>query len=272
QAQMPLPEPLALRIGFSAMPWNQLDRELKSWSAAGLVAELWWRDDDAATATPSLSRLLELTGRAGIPLALAVVPAAAELGLAAAVGATAHTTVLQHGYAHANHAPAGAKAVECGGGRPATAVMGELAAGRERLVSLFGHRFLPVLVPPRNRIDPLLLPRLTPVGFPGFSSLGPRSAPEAGPRVPHAHVHADPIAWRKDRRFAGTDSVLDALMSHLAAKREGRADRTEPTGILTHHLVHDAEGWSFLHTLVSWATGRNDLRWVKARSLFGDGG
>jgi hypothetical protein len=253
------------------MSWDRLERELALWSATGRVAELWWRDDDAAAATPSLTRLLDLTGAAGIPVALAAVPALAEPSLAAAVAAAAHATVLQHGFAHLDHAPPGARPVECGGSRAPAVVLAELAAGRERLASLVGPRFVPALVPPWNRIDPLLLPSLAGRGFRGFSSWGPRTAPEAAPGLPQVHTHADLVAWRRDRRFAGVDHVLDELLLHLGAKREGRADAAEPTGLLTHHLVHDEEGWAFLHTMVERTAVHAGLRWVDAQSLFGTG-
>jgi hypothetical protein len=59
------------------MSWDRLYLEIENWTATGKEASLWWRDDDAVAATPALARLLAITGRRGIPLALAVIPAAA---------------------------------------------------------------------------------------------------------------------------------------------------------------------------------------------------
>ena len=64
------------------MSWDRLDRELAAWAAEGREATFWWRDDDAVAATPALDRLLRLTESGGVPLALAVIPAPAEPGLA----------------------------------------------------------------------------------------------------------------------------------------------------------------------------------------------
>ena len=136
------------------MSWDRLERELDAWAAERRQATLWWRDDDAVAATPSLDRLLRLSERHGIPVALAVIPALAEQGLADALAQVGPVTVLQHGFAHRNHAPPGMRALECGGAPPLGQVAAELRRGRDRLALLFGARFLPVLVPPWNRIDP----------------------------------------------------------------------------------------------------------------------
>src|SRR6185503_10933091 len=85
------------------MSWDALDAELERWRAAGRVATFWWRDDDAVTDTPALRRLLELRASLDVPLALAVIPANADAALAALV--PPEVAVLQHGFAHRNHAP-----------------------------------------------------------------------------------------------------------------------------------------------------------------------
>jgi hypothetical protein len=250
------------------MIWDRLDREIEQWVATGLEATLWWRDDDAVAATPALARLLAIAGRGRIPLALAVIPAGAEPGLAAALAHRPDVTVLQHGYAHLNHAAEGERAVECGGARPLDQTAGELAIGQARLSEMFGERFLPVLVPPWNRIAPALLPRLPGLGFRGLSTWGARERRQAAPDLVQVHTHADPIAWRRGRIFGGADRVIDALAGHLEARREGRADPQEPTGLLTHHLVHDEPGWAFLEALAERLSNRPGLRWVGAPEAF----
>ncbi|HYE00178.1 MAG TPA: hypothetical protein VEH84_12405, partial [Alphaproteobacteria bacterium] len=167
-----------------AAGWDGLARELDLWGAAGRVATLWWRDDDAVAATPALDRLLA----PALPLTLAVIPAAAEPGLAERLRTAPAVTVAQHGWSHADHAPPGAKSIELGG-RPAAAVAADLAAGRDRLAALFGERFRPVLVPPWNRIDPAVLPLLPGLGYAGLSTFTPRRAAEAAPRVVRVNSH-----------------------------------------------------------------------------------
>ena len=90
--------------------------------------------------------------------ALAVIPARCHAGLAARLARAPETVqILQHGFAHLNHARGGEKKIELGPQRPRAAVLEELARGWVRLSGLFGSCALPALVPPWNRIDPDLL-------------------------------------------------------------------------------------------------------------------
>ncbi len=145
--------------------WRAIDEELARWREAGREPVLWWRDDDATDATPALDRLLDLQREAKVPLALAIVPANATAALAERLAQTPGVDLLQHGYAHTNHAPAPDKKMELGPHRPAMFVLGELGTGRMALERLFGNRVLPVLVPPWNRIAPALVPTLPEVGY-----------------------------------------------------------------------------------------------------------
>ena len=134
--------------------WLALADEIAHWRDAGRDAELWWRDDDAADATPALERLLALKVETAVPLALAVVPALATPDLAARLDGLSAVDVMQHGYSHTNHAPPTDKKCELGPHRPAMLVLGELGTGRMALERLFGARPLPVLVPPWNVTPP----------------------------------------------------------------------------------------------------------------------
>src|SRR5579859_3936699 len=95
--------------------WADLDAELGIWQSAGRTADFWWRDDDAVVATPALDRLLALTE--GVPIALAVIPGQAGIGLAARLAGVPNVAVLQHGWQHVNHAPAEEKKSELGAHR-----------------------------------------------------------------------------------------------------------------------------------------------------------
>ena len=244
-------------------PWNALERELAQWAAAGRTATLWWRDDDAVAPSAALDRLLTLgAGRA--PVALAVVPEPAGEPLARRLATAPLVRVLQHGWAHRNHRPAGARSAELGADRPLAMVTDELARGRDHLASLFGARFLPVLVPPWNRIDPPVVAALPRLGFRGLSCFGPRPAGERAT----VNTHVDPIAWRAGRGFVGEAKALDALIGHLADRRTGAADADEPTGLLTHHLVHDAALWHFLDRLLEFTAAHAAVRWLDARAVF----
>ena len=115
--------PSFARVGGQARAgpfgWPDLVAELDRWAAAERNATFWWRDDDAAAVTEPLLRLLELCRRHGVPLALAVIPQPADPALAALIARSdAPVTVMQHGFAHRNHAPEGAKSAELGDHRP----------------------------------------------------------------------------------------------------------------------------------------------------------
>jgi hypothetical protein len=246
--------------------FDDLARELECWAKAGRVARFWWRDDDATGPTPELSRLLDLSDSHGIEVAVAVVPASASTRLPDVIGPRRCAAVLQHGYAHKNHAPPGKPAVECGGARSVDAVIGELGEGRRRLAELFGERAEPILAAPWNRIEAPVLARLGDAGFRGASAYGPRSAMPGGNGLVVANAHVDPINWR-ERRFAGEDKALSGIIGELRVRREGATDADEPVGLLTHHLDHDAGLWKFLDEFFR-ATTRHAARWIDVGEAF----
>ncbi len=230
--------------------WDGLDRELDAWANAGRRATLWWRDDDAVEPTPALARLLALGRNQRVPLAIAVIPARALPGLAAVLLGHPTVTPVQHGYAHRNHGAAGAKRGELGAARPLAARERELGLGRRLMGELFGPAALAVLVPPWNRIDPALIARLPRLGFRGLSSYGPRAAAEPAPGLIQVNTHLDIIDWRGSRGFVGEEKALGQLIAHLCARRTRSVDPAEPTGLLTHHLAHDAGAWDFVAALL----------------------
>jgi len=243
--------------------WDLFCAELDAWQAAGRVAGFWWRDDDATCPGPKLDRLFDLAGP--VPLSLAVIPRTAKGSLARRTadhnGDGGRATILQHGYAHRNHAPPAEKKAEFGTHRPAGAMLEELERGRVSLAALFGPLFAPVLTPPWNRIDDALVSRLAEAGLYGLSRYGPRGSAETDSIV---NTHVDIVDWRGSRGFAGEAVVLEAAVAHLAARRTGAADPEEPTGLLTHHRDHDEDCWRFIgafllavekHPAAGWATG-----------------
>lgn len=251
--------------------WASLQDELDRWAAAGRRAELWWRDDDAAAETPALERLLDLAARSGQPLALAVIPAAAEAGLEQRIAALADkgkVSVLQHGFAHLNHAPDSAKKCELVGPERRPAIFDELRQGHAMLRAIFGRRLLSVLVPPWNRIDPAVAAGLAGLGFTGLSTYKPRRQAEAQPGLQQVNCHLDILQWRPERRFLGEEAALSLLCGHLRSKREGQADPDEPTGILSHHGAHDEAAWRFLETLLETLDHHPAARLLSAEQCF----
>ena len=244
------------------MDWSDLANELDAWQAEGRIASLWWRDDDAAVPTPALDRLAGLAREHEVTVGLAVIPALAELSLAPWLESV-RAEVLQHGWAHRNHAAGGEKKSELGDGRDTRAAMGELTRGFGKLRVLAGDRFRPVLVPPWNRIDPVLVPTLPRIGFRGLTTFGPRCAASPAPGLMQTNCHVDVVDWRGGRGFVGPERALAAVVGHLAARRKGSVDAAEPTGLLTHHAVHDESAWDFCARLFERARRHPAARWLE---------
>ena len=250
---------------LAADPWAALAAELDLWAAAGQAATLWWRDDDAAEVTPALGRLLGLGAEFGVPLALAVVPGRLAADLPARLAGDG-VAVLQHGWRHVNHAGRGAGACELGDHRPLAEVGRDLGAGHRRLADAFGGRFLPVLVPPWNRISGPVQATLPALGFIGLSTFGPREPPTPG--IVQVNAHCDPIKWKQGARFAGTARTLDDLAGHLAARRQGIVDPSEPTGLVTHHPDLDQQAWDFVAEVLRRTQAHPAARWLSAAAAF----
>ena len=247
-----------------AQHWVSWNRECDAWAASGHSVELWWRDDDAITDTEALRRLL---AEATVPIALAVIPAGLDPSLPALLKRHGSVSVLQHGFDHQNRAPAGGKKSEFPATRAWPEVADDLAKGRDRLANAFGGQFVPALTPPWNRIDPSHADQLGQLGYRGLTTYLPRKKPAVA-GVAQVNTHVDVIDWHGTRGFLGLQATLQLLVQHLAAKRLGRADPGEPTGLLTHHLVHDTETWEFLGALRDWCAKRPDVKWRSAADLF----
>jgi hypothetical protein len=239
--------------------WRELEAALDAVAQGGKAIRLWWRDDDAGRDDPRLERLLELAERRALPLALAVVPVWLDAGGQARIAASPQASVLQHGFAHRNHAPAGQKSCELGG-RAIEMIEAELARGRAALVDAFGAAFLAVLVPPWNRFDRQLIGRLAACGFCGLSTYGRRLAFEAAAGLIEVNTHLDPIDWRGERLFVGEVAALERLIAVL--------DPDEPIGILSHHLAMDEPGWRFLDRLLGVLAAHPGAVLCSAADLF----
>jgi hypothetical protein len=244
--------------------WQALADEAARWHDGGRAADLWWRDDDAADGTAALDRLLALHRDTAAPLALAVVPAHATPALARCLAGEAALDVLQHGYAHVNHAPSAEKKIELGPHRPAMVVLGELGTGWLALERLLGSRSLPVLVPPWNRIAPSLVPTLPEIGFRGLSTFGPRRRTRLRSLV-EVNTHVDLLAWHGHRGFVGEEAALTALVGALTTARTASA---EPVGVLSHHLAMDAKAWDFLRSMWETVQTLPGIHVLPARELF----
>jgi hypothetical protein len=250
------------------LDWDDLIGELNLWAEDGHTAEFWWRDDDAAGAGPALTRLLRLAQTSRTSLALAVVPAMAGDELAHELERCAHVTVVQHGFAHRNHAAPGGRAVECGGERPVDLVLDELCEGYRRLSGLFGSRFAPVLAPPWNRIEAPVMRGLARSGYRGLSAFGPRASRAPAPGLVAVNAHVDPLNWRGKVRFAGRAKVIGNILGELRARRTGGVDAGEPLGLLTHHQDHEPDTWEFIEHLLDVTQRHPAARWISVEQAF----
>ncbi len=250
--------------------WLKLDRELDQWATAGRRATLWWRDDAAAADGPALEKLLALAEAEAAPLVIAAIPAQLRDAAQARINASRAPglAVVQHGYAHSNHARKGEKKIELGGANPAGECRAHLDMGREILSQRFPERFLPALVPPWNRIDPALLGQLPALGYTAISIYGARQSAEPEAGLKQINCHLDLLNWRQDAVFLDEAEVLKLACNHLEARRNNQVDVDEPTGLLSHHLRHDEAAWRFLEKFVGRTAVHPAAQWLRPTTLF----
>jgi predicted glycosyltransferase len=239
-----------------AVDWSPLDWALDQAGDQGCPIRFWWRDDDAVADTPQLDRLLGLARRYDAGLGLAVIPKTLEPSLAARLADEDKVFALVHGWSHANHAPAGKKKAEFGPHRSRDVMASEvekaLRVARERL----GSKLLPVFVPPWNRVSRDFVPSLPRLGFRGLSTFTDRQAAHPVPGLVQINTHVDPIDWHGTRSLAEPSLIAAGLASAIERRVAGLADRDEPIGFLTHHLVHDDVIWSLCERLIAHLAAR----------------
>jgi hypothetical protein len=211
-----------------------------------------------------LERLLESSDAFSVPVSLAVIPSLAEPALFARLAAAPLVEVAVHGWSHANHEPPGRKSAEFGSARSSAEIEADLRNGFQLLLNQAGDRFVPMFVPPWNRITPAALPLLAPSGFSALSVFGPE---QEVPLVASLNTHVDLIDWRGSRGGRPAGELVANIVRRLEAVQ---SDPARVMGLLTHHLVHDAAGWRFLDQLFSVTQGHPGSRWVSAaRALSG---
>jgi hypothetical protein len=244
--------------------WRQFEQECQYWKRAGESLSLWWRDDDANQEHQALSQLVALARKRQIPLALATVPYQVDPFLRELV-ADAPLSILQHGYQHLNFAPANEKKQELGLHRDPGVIEKEITQGKVMLQDLFDGQFVPVMVPPWNRIARELLVLLKRCGFAAVSCYG--VAQNSDFPLPRINTHVDIIDFRAGRKFLGTEAVLELLLAHLRARRLGEIDKHETTGLLSHHLDHDSACWDFCEELFNRSLQFPCVHWCSVDRL-----
>lgn len=242
--------------------------ELNIWSDNGKVAEFWWRDDDVQGPSEQLDQLLAISEKYQVALALAAIPDGVDVLLADRLSRHERVSVLQHGFSHRNFAPSSERKMELGWHRPGGEIQTQIESGKCGLHVIFGEQFIPVLVPPWNRIDARVVALLNKAGITGLSTLGPRKQYSPAKGLIEVNVHVDLINWKQGRSFAGAAACIEQIIKHLCAKREAHVDSDEPTGIMSHHLVQDAGCWDFLEQVFELLKSHESATIVDARSCF----
>lgn len=241
--------------------WEPLRQELAHWSEAGRKAQLWLRDDDAVEPTDALDKLLAVTSARLIPLTIAVIPAFTGEALAARLSDEKGVCVAVHGWSHRNFAEPDEKKQELGRHRPVEIVHRELRDGYALLERLHPTRFIPMLVPPWNRIDGGLVPGLPALGFEVLSIYG---WPKSNGPLPQLNTHLDIMDWHGTGGGRETVDLARELTGHLAERRKGN---DEPIGVLSHHLVHDENAWSFLTGLFALTATHPAVQWISSADV-----
>ncbi len=249
--------------------WHDLDEELARWAGLGRRAGLWWRDDDATVPGPCLQELIELSLKSKVPVAIAVIPKAAEDALGQVLAELPDTRMLVHGLRHENRAPKPEKKAEFGPHRPLHEMLGDAEIAWEILADRFPGLALPVFVPPWNRIDNDLVPRLPKARLQGLSRFGPRTESFSGcTNFVECNCHLDLIDWRGGHGFVGRELALEILVAHLRARRDGTVDGSESSGVLSHHAVMEQAGWDFLQELFIRTQESDVAHWLTVDEVF----
>lgn len=247
--------------------WQPLIDRLDQLQDAGQGVDFWLRDDDAVEPTAALHRLLDLTERFSVPATLAVIPAHTDERLARCIAGRRHISVAVHGWSHENHAAADEKRQELGAHRPHGAVAAELRSGYARLRTLHSTAFVPLLVPPWNRIDPGVIAELAEIGFKALSVFGPETGDKAAalrqPGLKIINTHVDVMDWRGTRGGRNHGELIRDILRRL----EEVSNRDAAVGILTHHLVHDESVWVFLSKLFEITASHPASRWRSVAAL-----
>lgn len=244
-------------------PYDRLCAELDLWAGAGLIASLWWRDDDAITDTPQLQRLLGLARATGIVVGLGVVPAFADSSLVS-IAADGDCCLWQHGWGHHFHA-----AGEFGEERDVELMVHDALAGRRELDRVFGPGgWQRVFVPPNHMLSVAFKSLLPGLGYLGVSAGDPLTTRLA--HVVEVNAEIDVMDW-PPRQLLPESTICDMLVDQLALRRTGGVPADRPLGILTHHLVFDDHAWDVTSRLIESLRSHRAVRLIPADTLFVSG-
>ncbi len=202
---------------------------------------MFFRDDDAGWDDERQLALCDLFGALGLPLALAVIPAAVSPGLAGALLAREWLGLHQHGFSHSNHEVEGRKC-EFGPSRSYAEQRRDIAAGRDALEAV--GIVTTLFTPPWNRCTADTGRALLDLGFTALSREH-RAKPLGLDGLLEVPVHLD---------FARLSP------EELASRFAGLVAAGGPVGVMLHHAVMEREDFDrvteLLHALAHHANVR----------------
>ena len=255
---------ITLGLCSSHVNRNWLDPLRAALDAAPAPVACFFRDDDAGWDDDRLFELIGLFAGLGLPLDLAVIPAALGSGAARELRARIELAggrlgVHQHGFAHLNHEPEGERRCEFGPERPRGEQLRDIAAGQARLARLLGPAVEPIFTPPWNRCTPATAGCLVELGFEVLSREA-KAEPFGLPGLRELPVHVD---WFKRRDGKRLPPAEVAAIAARAVEGGG------PVGVMLHHAEMDAAERAGAAELLELLAGHERVRCLRMRAVWG---
>ena len=250
------------------LSWKKLSDELKKWEGINRTPIFWLRDDDITKGNSNIFRLINLCESNDTSLYLAAIPAEIDLKLVNKIKDYSKVYFFQHGYTHRNHSPGKISKSEFSSIREIDTMNSEIQKGFKILSDCCGEKFLPVFVPPWNRMTEKLFPFLPKLGLKAYS--GKKTSFTKIKEIFIRDAHVDIINWKNNRKFIGEIIAIKEIVNQLVSTRKNQSVTTMPTCILTHHKVMGDDSFLFLETLIKKSKELGAI-WGSPEEIFGDG-
>jgi len=243
-----------------------LTEELSRWGDCGRPIRIWLRDDDGHMPCNQFTTFMRVCAEFSLHPTLCLVPGRMTSEFPDLVRRHSGAWfVAQHGFVHANHEPAG-RPSEFGSNRATAAAAADIRKGRRILEREFDDRFMKVFVPPWNSISPAIARSLPALGFIGLSASGNKDAYRNVRGLCMAGAHVDLMNW-STHCGKEPDDVFHRLRIVFERKRTGTFSRSEPVGLLTHHIAMDRTAWNTLACVGEIFAGAH-ARWLATNEVF----
>ena len=246
------------------MLWHKIKDLIAKSKQKGCPVEIWWRDDDAISMTASLEQLLGLSEKWSAPLSLAVIPEPCN----GYFPLPDKVSIIQHGIAHINHAKEGKKKSEFPEDCEFYPRNEDILFHKKKLKKTFGNCFVPIFVPPWNRIAPNYIESISDCGFSALSRFGKAKQNI----ICELNTHIDIVNNKtRPKTLINENAILEVLANEIEERIHNTSHKM-PIGLLTHHLVHDSLCWRFLDNLLAFLNEQEVLlvdvkRWLSNASV-----